>query len=360
MADLPRSASPALADGLAQVETIVELHTQWEASTLRFMAGHIAIGIDHEGWARQQEARLAQIRRDLDATVRRLADIAGPHIEDMIGEAYARGHGGPLPEERRPGLIRRVMDAMRRLWARLTGRAVRDYRRAVTAGTHAPTPARGQAPAAARRAAVQRAMNRTADRGLTAGTDTHGRTLGVVPHVQTVLQTAAGNAAMDGYLDALADAGEDLVRVTRSPHPCPVCEPWEDRVLSVRTSTTRPSIATARLAGLWHPRCRHTIERYTPGMPRHKHAIDHKPGTYDEEQRQRAIERHIRTWKRREAAALDDVAGQLARRKVRQWQAALRAHLAATGLQRSRMRERIDFGHSRPLTHALGGSRAVR
>lgn len=352
MADLPRSASPALADGLAQVETIVELHTEWEASTLRFMAGQIRVGIDHPDWPRQQAARLASIRRDLDATVRRLVDIAGPQIEDMISEAYARGHGSAPAEGRRTGLARRVLDALRALWRRLTGSATRDYQRAVTAGRHAPAPAR--------RAAVQRQMDRTAARGLTIGRDTRGRTVGLIPHVQTVLQTAAGNAAMDGYLDRLTANGDDLVRVTRSPHPCPVCEPWEDRILSVTTSTTHPSIRTARIAGLWHPRCRHTIERYTPGMPRHPHAIVHKPGTYDQEQRQRAIERHIREWKRREAAALDDVAAALARRKVRQWQAALRAHLAATGLQRSRMRERIDFGHSRPLTHALGGTRAVR
>ena len=352
MADVPASASPALADGLAHVDTIVELHADWETTTIRFMADRITIGIDRDGWERQQAARLTEIRRDLDATVRRLADLAGPRVEEMIAQAYARGHGGPPSMARRPGLVRRVLDALRALWQRLTGRAVRDYQAAITAGTHAPA---GQ-----RRQVVQRQMNRTADRGLTIGRDQRGRTLGAVPHVQTVLQTAAGNAAMDGYLDRLTDAGEDLVRVTRSPHPCPVCEPWEDRILSIRSGTGRPTIGEARAAGLWHPRCRHTIERYVPGTPRHPHAIDHKPGTYDQEQRQRAIERHIRSWKRREAAALDDVQRQLARRKVRQWQAALRAHLAATGLQRSRMRERIDFGHSRPLTHALGGNRAVR
>ncbi|WP_433465713.1 phage minor capsid protein [Spirillospora sp. CA-128828] len=344
---IPPSASPALADGLAHVELVVEMHAQWESTTLKFMAGRIAVGIDHPDWPQQQAARLAGIRRDLDRTVRRLVDLAGPEIEGMIEEAYRRGHGAPPAPERRPGLVRRVLDAMRGLWNRLTGNATRAYQRAVTAGTHAP--------AGERRQAVQRELNRTADRGLTVDRDARGRAQALVPRVQTALQTAAGNAAMDGYLDRLTAEGEDLVRVTRSPHPCPVCRPWEDRILSVIVSTRYPSIGTARAAGLWHPRCRHTIEHYRPGMPRHPHAVEHKPGTYDQEQRQRAIERHIRTWKRREAAALDDVERALARRKVRQWEAALRAHLAATGLQRSRMRERIEFGHSRPLKHALGG-----
>jgi hypothetical protein len=347
VADLPPSASPALADGLAHVQAVVELHSEWETTTLRFMAGRIAVGIDAPDWHARQAGRLAEIRRDIDRTVRRLADLAGPEIEGMISEAYRRGHGTPPDTDRQPGLARRVWDAMRNLWNRLTGNTLRAYQRAVTVGTHAP--------AERRRAAVQRELNRTADRGLTVDRDDRGRALALVPRVQVVLQTAAGNAAMDGYLDRLTAEGEDLVRVTRSPHPCPVCEPWEDRILSVTASPRYPAIATARAAGLWHPRCRHTIEHYQPGQPRHPHAIVHKAGTYDQEQRQRAIERHIRAWKRREAAALDDVERQLARRKVRQREAALRAHLTATGLQRSRQRERIDFGHSRPLKHALGG-----
>ncbi|TDB86281.1 hypothetical protein E1264_18475 [Actinomadura sp. KC216] len=346
MADVPASASPALADGLAQVETITEMHRQWETTTIKLLADRIRVGIDADDWPARQAADLARIRRDLDRTVRRLADLAGPEIEGMISEAYERGHGAPPAPDRAPSLARRVLDAMRALWARLTGRTARAHQAAILAGQRAPA---GQ-----RRAVVQQALNRTADRGLTVARDERGRALSLVPQAETILQTAAGNAAMDGYLDRLTAEGEDLVRVTRSPHPCPVCEPWEDRILSVTTSTEYPSIATARRAGLWHPRCRHTIEQYVPGRPRHQHAIDHKPGTYAQEQRQRVIERHIRDWKRREAAALDDVAAQLARRKVRQWEAALRTHLAATGLQRSRMRERIDFGHSRPLRHALG------
>lgn len=350
MVDVPRSASPALADGLAQVTAITHMHTEWETTTIRLMADRIAVGIDQPDWVTRQQSELARIRRDLDRTVQRLVDLAGPEIEGMIAEAYARGHGTPDPGQaqspsRAPTLAARVLNALRALWARLTGNAAREYQRAVNAGTTVPPTQRRQA--------VQRQMNRTADRGIPAGRDARGRHLAVVSQVTTVLQTAAGNASMDGYIDRLAAEGEHLVRVTRSPHPCPVCEPWEDRILSLAPSTRYPTLGAARAAGLWHPRCRHTIERWEPGLPRHPHAIDHRPGTYAEEQRQRQIERHIRDWKRREAAALDDVQRQLARRKVRQWQAAMRAHIAATGLQRSRQRERIDFGHSRPIRHAL-------
>lgn len=342
----PDPASPALAEGLPRA--IVSLHAGWEESTVRFMAGELAPAIGSPEWAAQQQRKLAAIQRDLDATVRRLADVAGPRIEQMIADAYRRGHGAPPTPARRRGLVQRVMDAMRRLWGRLPRRVSRAYARAVTLGTRAPDERRRQV--------VQAELDRIASRGLVGEVSPHGRDLALVPQVETVLQTAAGNAAMDGYLDAVTADGDDLVMVLESAHPCPLCRPWEHRVLSVSgRDSARPSITEARESGLWHPRCHHNVVRYQPGVSEHlPHAARHKPGTYQQVQRQRAIERHIRQWKMREAAALDDTARLLARRKVRYWQAALRQHIAAHGLQRSRMRERVDFRHTPSIRHGLG------
>jgi hypothetical protein len=82
--------------------------------------------------------------------------------------------------------------------------------------------------------------------------------------------------------------------------------------------------------------------------------LTNQPGTYEATQRQRDIERHIRSWKRRQAAALDDVTKAKAGAKVKQWQAELRRHLAAEGLTRSRQRERTDYGHTPSIKHAHG------
>ncbi|KAB2384748.1 phage minor capsid protein [Actinomadura montaniterrae] len=343
---IPAPVSPALAEGLPRV--VVALHAGWEETTIRFMAEQLGPRIGSPEWAAGQQRKLAAIQRDLDATVRRLAATAGPQIEQMIADAYRRGHGAPPTPARRRGLVQRVMDAMRRLWGRLPRRVSRAYARAVTLGTRAPDDRR--------RTVVQAELDRIASRGLVGGVDDHGRTLSLVPQVETALQTAAGNAAMDGYLDSVTAAGDDLVMVLQSAHPCPLCLPWEHRVLSVSGHTPgRPSMATARAAGLWHPRCHHQVVRYEPGVSEHlPHAARHKRGSYAATQRQRAIERHIREWKRREAAAMDDTARLLARRKVRHWQAALRQHIATHGLQRSRQRERVDFGHTPSIRHGLG------
>ena len=65
------------------------------------------------------------------------------------------------------------------------------------------------------------------------------------------------------------------------------------------------------------------------------------PAGYEAGQRQRQIERSIRAWKRRQAVALDDAAARVASAKVREWQAALRAHVDANDLRRLTRREQI-------------------
>ncbi|MEV0444513.1 phage minor capsid protein [Streptomyces spectabilis] len=70
------------------------------------------------------------------------------------------------------------------------------------------------------------------------------------------------------------------------------------------------------------------------------------PGGYEAGQRQRAIERHIRRYKRREAAALPPRSPARRPGKVRQWQGAMRDHLAAhPDLRRLRHREQVGAGN---------------
>jgi hypothetical protein len=158
------------------------------------------------------------------------------------------------------------------------------------------------------------------------------------------------------------------VIVSDAPLECPLCRPWEGEILTlgsesgphtIRTehaiqpsglfAPTRTvavhvagSLVEARAAGLFHPNCRHSLGAYLPGVttrPPH-HAT---PGTtYEDTQRQREIERHIRRWKRRQAAAMDENARRKAGAKVREWQAAARAHVAAhDDLRRKSAREQI-------------------
>lgn len=332
------SASPALADGIATQVTAI--YGQAETAILLTIATSARAALNAADPIAAMYARSAPVqaavRRVLDHTEARVR-AAVPHA---VAEAYRRGHG----QEARTvgGTVRALLDRLAQLrhgvtrwammlWNRLTG-------------------------AARSRATASAILGQAAGRGITGYTDPRGRTWALTSYVDQTVQHAAGNAAMDGYLDRLTEHGDDLVIVTRSPHPCPICRPWEARVLSVSgTDPQRSSVAEARAAGLWHPNCHHTVYRWTPGFTWPANAIQHRPGTYEATQRQRAIERHIREWKRRQVAALDDATRAQAGRKVRQWQAALRQHIAAEGLRRSRQRERIDYGHTSPRRHAYGG-----
>jgi L-ascorbate metabolism protein UlaG (beta-lactamase superfamily) len=67
-----------------------------------------------------------------------------------------------------------------------------------------------------------------------------------------------------------------------------------------------------------------------------------EPGhSYELRQQQRYMERQIRHWKRREAAAITPEDKAKATAKVRQWQGSMRQFIDDTGRLRQRQRESI-------------------
>src|SRR5690606_10155240 len=108
------------------------------------------------------------------------------------------------------------------------------------------------------------------------------------------------------------------------------------------------SLDEARAAGLQHPNCRHSTSAYTPGITKVGNA-DPDPEGYEAGQRQREIERTIRKYKRRAAAAVDPAEERAANAMVRKWQQTMRDHLAAhPDLRRLRHREQIGRAHVPP------------
>lgn len=105
----------------------------------------------------------------------------------------------------------------------------------------------------------------------------------------------------------------DLVTASNAPRECPLCRPWEGKVLTISGPdgahavevehaiedgrTVRVNVAgsldAARRAGLQHPNCRHSVSAYTPGITRTDNATSDPAGD-EAGQRQRAIERNIR------------------------------------------------------------------
>lgn len=357
-------ASPE--DGARHAGKVTASVEDLEATLLSMLALALAEGEDTDDsaeWQQQAMARLRLWRARADRTVAGAqADLADVVAQVMIA-AYTDGYalavteipdqlGEPAPAGRVLGaaddLTARVMTAVRQV-PRLLEQVYRD---AVAAGA-----AEVAAGNATRLQASQRVLDQLGARGITGFRDTAGRNWSLSSYVEMAVRTETGRVAIDGHAAALRDAGQDLVKVSDSPRECPVCRPWEGKVLSLTGTTVaglKPSavggpavrvevagtLAQARSAGLFHPNCTHSFGIFLPGAtPQPRPVSD--PAGYEAKQRQRAFERKVREWKRREALALDDAARASARAKVRDWQRALREHVASNDLKRLTRREQV-------------------
>lgn len=127
-----------------------------------------------------------------------------------------------------------------------------------------------------RREVTQRALDQFAARGVTSFTDVRGRRWQMDTYAEMAARTAMARAAVDAHTDRLAAEDIDLVHVSDSPQECPLCRPWEGKVLALDPGFIGPrtvqvehmiqddvlvsvevagSLEQARLAGLFHPNC---------------------------------------------------------------------------------------------------------
>ncbi|MFI7014393.1 phage minor capsid protein [Streptomyces sp. NPDC050164] len=379
--------SPAMAEDLAA--EVARLYEDAEAALLERLAKALEADIQSPHWAELKLAALGNLRTAVEDVANALQQDTDGAVRRALTEAYNRGRQAAVAElgaldigrelvarETLPNApaVDRLAASMaadtRPVYARITRAVVDVYRRIVSGpagnvllGTMT------------RRQASQRALNQFAQRGITGFVDRSGRSWDMASYAEMAVRSVTARAAVEGHVDVLAEMGVGLVMVSDAPLECERCEKWEGEILALngppgphtvlaehaappeqprrgllrRRSETPPvvvhvagSLIEARAAGLFHPNCRHSLAAYLPGVstrPPH-HAT---PGTtYEDTQRQRAIERHIRRWKREQAVAMDDAARRRAGAYVRKWQKAAREHVAAhPDLRRKPAREQI-------------------
>jgi len=209
---------------------------------------------------------------------------------------------------------------------------------------------------------AQQMLNEFAKTGVKAIQYRDGRKVSIDAYAEMVGRSLSGRCAMQASLNRYQEYGYDLLRVSAHFRACPLCAPWEGRILSHSGQSDQyPSLQEATEAGLFHSNCAHDINPYIPGLSQPlevrmdpaEHELVSKYGyqkaqeiAYEAQQRQRQIERNIRAWKRREAVALDAQEKAAARQKVLQWQAAQREHLwEHPYLPRHYVRESITRAH---------------
>lgn len=286
-------------------------------------------------WRAQAEARVPGALAELMRAVR--VALLGAQREgaltalvDLPGEPSAppRDMRGILLSERRLGaqLAAALQQAPRMLEGVL--------REAVRAGVDEV-----RAGKATRRAGSQQVLNKLIAQGVTGFRDKAGRNWSLSSYTEMAVRTETQARALEAGDTALRAVGLTQVIVSDSPRECPLCRPYEGKVLTLDGSGPG-SLDDARANGFQHPNCTHSYSGYQPGITKVEPAKANPDG-YEAKQRQRALERQVRSAKRAEALALDPAAKAAARARVRDRQAKLREHVKDKGLKRLPGRESV-------------------
>ncbi|MFI6182541.1 phage minor capsid protein [Nonomuraea sp. NPDC051191] len=381
-------ASPAreIATAIEQAQRVADMYADAEQVLLQRIAARVADGVDQadedlHAWEAARLAELVQLRKEAERIIGRLQRAAKAAARKSVLGAWAAGMDqavinavlGVHDAKVRKRLEQVLRDARRLGSEKLINpgqgvdelarqtiekiaavelaalRAVDDIYRQVIA----ETAGRALTGAQTRREAAQEALARLAARGVTGiGPPDTIRRWNLESYVEMAMRTATARAAVDGHLATLRDAGIDLVIVSTTPYSCSRCDPWEGKVLSQRgrsgdreevnlltnepvTVRVTATVEQARLAGLLHPGCRHSLSAYLPGVTRAA-AKPATSGSYDDTQQVRRRMRQAREWERRAAAALTPEAKKKALATAREYRADARRISTSKGLPRPR------------------------
>ncbi|WP_171110591.1 MULTISPECIES: phage minor capsid protein [unclassified Streptomyces] len=360
--------SPAMAEDLATA--VADLYEAAEGTLIERIRRALAQGLDSPAWVELKLAAVGHLQSAIEQVIAALQTDAAGAVHQAVAEAYERGAQAAVAELGAlaptvaaipPGtqavdrLAAALVNDTRPVHLRILRTTVDAYRDVIARAAAAP--ALG---AQTRRQAAQSALDAFANRGITGFVDRSGRAWDMRSYVEMATRSVLGRAAIEAHTERLGAAGVELVIVSQAPEECPLCRPWERKILArdgapgarevqvqhatedgeMVTVKVAGSLSEARGKGLLHPNCRHDVSAYLPGVSRIP-AAQASRGTYEDTQRQRYFERQIRKWKRMEAAAMDDARRTAARARVRAYQARVRELVAETGLPRKSHREQL-------------------
>ena len=190
--------------------------------------------------------------------------------------------------------------------------------------------------------AIELAVEDFAKQGINCIEYRDGRRVNIADYAYMALKTSNTRAALLGGAKQRMALGIDTVRVSSYGGCSDTCLPWQgnvyiDDVFAVfsgevagdrgksRNGIWYMLLSVAVKAGLFHPNCRHTLTSYREGAREPMRFDEEKVReNYRLEQKQRAMERKIRKWKRMEAAAYDPTVKKAYGNKIKEAQSELR------------------------------------
>lgn len=311
-----------------------------ETDILKRIAERVDKGLEPSGWMKDKAKDLRSFNEELTKNIAKTEELYKFKSSNEILKAYKAGKASVLKDAKLSGNIlsdntsipysvQRLIQENFQMASEVSFKILRNtndiysqIQAEVTQGVLIGLDTRQQA--------AQKMLNELADKGITGFVDKAGRAWSLGAYVEMATRASTANAMLQGHIDTSLSIGNDLMIVSDHAGSCPVCAPYAGAIISITGKTPGyPSLASAKAAGLFHPNCRHDIRIYTPGLTKiNKEAgSKHSDEIYKYEQQQRANERAIRGWKKREAVAITPKDKQKATIKIKQYQSKQRALL---------------------------------
>ena len=110
---------------------------------------------------------------------------------------------------------------------------------------------------------AKRYREQLAERGVTGFKDRSGKMWNMRTYTEMHARTVCMEAHLQGTANRLVEQGHDLIKVSTHRGACPLCTPFEGKILSITGKTPGyPTLEEAKAAGLFHPNCRHAYGLY--------------------------------------------------------------------------------------------------
>lgn len=311
--------TPSFGDRRAGI--VVALYRRAERKLLEGLAKAVAPGVGHLlVWMRRLLLRFTRYRSQVDRLIAELDREMEPAAAAAITGAWRDGvsaaaadldddfdDAGVPGEQDLRRLIDDTLSTIRETHRHIPGVMGNIYRRIIDDAVQAERLGGN----VDRAQAVQRALDAFARRGITGFVDARGRRYDLVSYVEMAVRAAISRAEIDGYCARLVSAGHDLFIVSDVAGSCPLCRPFEGRVISITGSTAGAiarddrtgrtvtvtvmcSLAEARERGLFHRACRHTLRAWTPDDPAPPRATRVPEEIRARRRRQRDLARRVR------------------------------------------------------------------
>ncbi|HBF5147635.1 TPA: EndoU domain-containing protein [Clostridioides difficile] len=165
--------------------------------------------------------------------------------------------------------------------------------------------------------AVDMATKDFLDKGINCITYKNGRKVNISSYAEMSIRTANQRVTLMGEGIKRDEYGVHTVITSNHTNTCPLCLPWQGRVLiddvyskGSSKEGRYPLLSEAMSLGFLHPNCRHHLTTFFPDINKIPKPLTEEEKQdalerYNAEQKQREIERNIRKWKRIEAGSTD-------------------------------------------------------